>query len=490
MATQKPERLEEQIGTTLEAWNIPGAALAIVQNGEVLLARGYGVRRAGDTAPVDADTLMGIGSNTKAFTAAALALLVDEGRIGWDDPVTRHLPEFALADPWVTGQVTIRDLLTHRLGLPGLTRLAYRGYPKPELVRRLRYAEPVAGFRERFIYDNPQYTAAGLIVEAASGMGWEHVVRKRIFTPLGMSRSVTSVADLTGLPNVATPHTVLESSLPPSARMREQVQPIPWHDIGVEPAGSIISTANDLARWLQLLLGGGRLDGQTVISPASFAALTAAQIAITNPLASDLAPLALLDPPTHFWAYGLGWFVMDYRGRKLVMHGGQVPGFNAVIAFCPTEGWGFAAMVNVNQTLAHAALLYQIADGLLGVAAPDWSGMLLGIADGIAQEAIAQLEGFRPTGAAELPQLNLERYIGTYASNLLGEMTVERTGAGLVLHYGAAFCGELEPLGEDRFLARWCNPIFDPTPIQFVREQETTIALTLVGESTLLRQTP
>lgn len=242
-ATAPPPDIDAYVARVMKTFEVPGLSLAIVKDGQIVLTKGYGVRETGKLEPVDEHTLFGIASNTKAFTATALAMLVDEGKLRWDDPVVRHLPWFQLYDPYVTRELTVRDLLTHRSGLglgagdllfwPGTT------FTRDEILHRMRYVKPASSFRSRYAYDNILYLAAGQIIPAITGKSWDDFVRERIFSPVGMTSSTTTVSGFKRGQNVATPH----------ARIEGQVQPIPWMNIdNTAPAGAINSSAADMAK--------------------------------------------------------------------------------------------------------------------------------------------------------------------------------------------------------------------------------------------------
>jgi len=251
-----PQDLDAFAGRVLKEFEVPGLAVAIVKDGKIVLSKGYGVRKLGDPTPVDENTLFGIASNTKAFTAAALAMLVDEGKITWDDPVTKHLPAFQLYDPYVTREMTIRDLLTHRSGLGlGAGDLLWwppSDYSREEIIRRFRYVKPATSFRSRYAYDNVLYMIAGQVVAAVSGKSWDDFIKERIFKPLLMTTSNTTVAALTSSPNWAAPHAKVEGRLKP-------VTPMALENVG--PAGSINSNVTEMAKWLIVQLNRGRIPG-------------------------------------------------------------------------------------------------------------------------------------------------------------------------------------------------------------------------------------
>lgn len=454
-------QLDELAERIRQDWQIPGLAVSMVSGGAVLAARGYGTRTIGGGVPVDGDTLYSIGSCTKSFTAAALALLVDEGKLTWDDPVIRHLPDFALPDPWVTQHVTVRDLLAHRLGLRRATATYYHGgYDQRELVRRMRYYETAAEFRSDFVYDNAQYTTAGLLVEAISGLTWSEFVRTRLFAPLGMARSRTRWSEAALLDNRAGGHVVRANA----DRMIGAVLEVPWQDIGAEAAGSIAASARDLAHWLIMLLNGGSFNGQPVISPQRVADLHSPQVVAIRIEETPFAPMYLLQAPTHFWTYGLGFYIIDYRGQKMVIGGGQIRGHNALFVLLPQLNAGFSILANVTNTAAHLALAFSLADRLIGGDIRDWNAAYLEAAalmDAQADAALAALMASRQPDQA--PSQPLAARYGTYTNQLFGDILIDEIG----FHYGRGYVGTLEHWHDDSYLARWDDAAISPLLISF-----------------------
>ncbi|MBI5963644.1 MAG: serine hydrolase [Chloroflexi bacterium] len=470
------QQLNDTISKTLFDWNIPGAAVAVVQADEVF-TQGYGVCNSDASNKVDADTIFAIGSTTKAFTSALIGMLVDEGKLHWDDLIVKHLPDFEVYDSWVTQNITVRDLLCHRLGLERAQRLYYhQGYTQRDLMHRMKYLKPVAGFRTQFQYANQQFGVAGLLIESVTGHSWGNFITSRLFQPLGMARSVSGYDRITDFANVASPHAVLDETYPTGVRFIGQPASIPWYKLSCEPAGSIHTSANDLARWLGVLTQNGK----PLLQPATFNEITSPQIVMQDMLNSDLAPLYVLQPSTHFWAYGLGWWVMDYRGEKVLMHGGQMPGFNSVVAFFPERKMGLAVVVNVHQTLAHAALFYAISDILLDKQERDWSSEFQMVAQGYMTEVKNQADQFRLTRAPNLlPSNGLDSYTGTFSNDLFGEAAVTLEGASLKLTYGNTFA-TLEHFKADTFIAHWnLKGLQDDSIISFNADTKT---MTIVND--------
>ncbi|MFY9574419.1 MAG: serine hydrolase domain-containing protein, partial [Blastocatellia bacterium] len=288
----------------LKEFEVPGLGIAIVKDGKVLLAKGYGVRKLGEQAPVDENTLFGIASNTKAFTSAALAMLVDEGKIRWDDPVVKHLSGFQLYDPYVTREMTIRDLLTHRSGLGlGAGDLLWwppTDYSREEIIRRFRFVKPATSFRSRYAYDNVLYMVAGQLVAAVTGKSWDDVIKERIFVPLGMTASSTAIAELLSSGNAAAPHAKFEGRV-------QSVAPQPLDNVG--PAGSINSSVAEMAKWLIAQLNRGQIgEGHRLFSERQSREMWSAQT--ITPLSEPPSHLAALR--ANFSAYGLGWGLTEY----------------------------------------------------------------------------------------------------------------------------------------------------------------------------------
>jgi CubicO group peptidase (beta-lactamase class C family) len=446
--------LDAYVARALREFGVPGMAVAVVKDGRILLAKGYGVRRAGDPAPVDPDTLFGIASNTKAFTCAALSILVEEGRLAWDDPVTKHLPDFQMYDPWVTREVTVRDLVTHRAGL-GLGGGDLMWWPpttftRREIVRGIRWVKPASSLRSRYAYNNVMYVAAGEVVAAVAGMSWDDFVRRRLLEPIGMSRTTTSLG--AGAVNLAAPHLQGNGATTPIA-------PMDFANAGA--AASLHSSASDMARWLTMLLECGREKelppGRTcVLKPESIRRLWSAQTVQGTP-----------DPPAgleairgNFAAYGLGFGLRDYRGRKVVSHTGALPGYVSQVALVPEERLGLVVLTNQEETGAYEAVRYRIFDDYLGAPIPpvDWIAAFRRRAEDErkkAEEAVAKAAAARQ--AASRPSLPLARYAGRYRDAWYGDVTIAEDAGRLVLSMTRTpgMVAGLEHWQHDTFVARW-----------------------------------
>lgn len=432
---------DDYVNKALKDWEVPGMAIAIVKDDKLLLAKGYGVRKLGEPTPVDERTLFAIGSASKAFTAASIAMLVDEGKMKWDEPATKYLPGFQLFDPYVTRELTVRDMLSHRSGLERGDLLWYgTEYDRDEVLRRVRFLKPSWSLRSRFGYQNIMYLAAGQAVNTASGKNWDEFVRQRIFTPLGMSSSSTSITALKTEANVASPH----------AKFDDKVQPISWRKIdNIGPAGSINSNATDMAQWVRLHLNQGTFKNERILSSGAVKEMHMPQTVMRLEGLSEK-----IHSETHFMTYGLGWFLQDYRGRKIVHHGGNIDGMSALVAMIPQEKLGVVILTNMNGTSVPTAIMYRVFDAFLQAPQKDWSAELLKIVKSAQEQAATvekKLEADRVKGTN--PSLALAKYAGNYTNEMYGDAKVKEQNGKLVVDYSPAMSGELEHWHFDTFRA-------------------------------------
>jgi CubicO group peptidase (beta-lactamase class C family) len=448
--------IDGAIQKAMTDWEVPGLAVAVVKDGQTVLARGYGVRKQGEKAPVTEQTVFGIGSATKSFTAACVALLVDEGKLRWDDPVTKHLPEFQLSDPWVTREITLRDLLCHRSGLPLGNMLWQNGaFDSEEILRRLRYLKPTSSFRSRYGYQNLPYLVAGQVAARVSGKSWADLVKERLFGPLGMRASSTTTRGIEQNANTATPHWKRDGP----------VRTIDWNHLDrIGPTGAINSSISDMAAWLQLHLAQGKHEAKRVFSRESAREMHAAQTVIPAP-----AGEGKLYPKRHFDAYGLGWFVRDYRGRKLVEHSGTTNGFVAWVAFLPEEQLGLVILANLHETGINYALRHTILDAYLGEPERDWSTLVRNDYRNGYQKALREgREGYARQRVKDTkPSLAIGSYAGDYESDLYGKIEVGEQDGKLSLRYGIRFVGSADHWHHDTFRVAFENPVLNEWMITF-----------------------
>jgi CubicO group peptidase (beta-lactamase class C family) len=462
-----PTRFDADVARALRAFHVPGTAIAVVKDGKVLLAKGYGVQRLGDRTPMNAHALFQIASNTKAFTTACLAMLVDSGKLAWDDPVTRYLPDFQLYDPWVTREFTIRDLVTHRSGLglgAGDLLWLHSNYTRSEIIRRMRAARPTSSFRSQYAYDNVLYAAAGEIIPAVTGMSWEEFVRQRILAPLSMTRTRTGVADLRPGDRLATAHAVLGG--------RVRIVPLDTVD-NIGPAASLISSVTDLAKWVSVQLDSGRAGKRRLWSAGQAREMWSSQTIM--PIKDPHPSLAILRP--NFAAYALGWRVRDYRGHKLVHHTGGLAGMTAKTTLVPDQRLGIVILTNGESSL-YEALTYQLLDHFFGARPRDWVAAFQAAARRERAGADSQLGIVkRMRDTTSRPSLPLARYGGRYNDELYGDATIDLEDGGLVLRFShsPAFVGDLVYWGNDIFRTNWRTPNLEDAFVVFTLKPEGAV---------------
>ena len=438
---------DDYVSKAMKEWGVPGVAIAIVKDDRIVFSKGYGVRELNKPERVDENTLFAIGSSSKAFTAASIAILVDQGKVKWEDPATKYLPGFQLFDPYSTRELTVADLLSHRSGLARGDLLWYASdHDRKEVLRRVRFLKPSWSLRSRFGYQNIMFLAAGEIIPTITGKTWDDFIRERIFTPLGMKSSSTSIKAFNGATNVASPHSKIDDKL----------RVISWRNIdNIAPAGSINSNVLDMAQWIRLNLGDGMYEKQRVLSAASIKEMQTPQTVIRLD-----GPRGALYPEAHFLNYGLGWFLSDYRGRKLVEHGGAIDGMRAEVGLVPEEKLGVVILTNLHGTTLPHALLYKVIDFYINAPQRDWSSELLKAEknlENVAKAAEKKAESERVKGTS--PSLGLEKYAGTFQSDMYGETKVTFENQKLVVHFGPNFIGDLSHWHYDTFRVTWRDPV-------------------------------
>lgn len=422
---KKLKVLDDYYEQALSDWNVPGMAVAIVKDGKIIFAKGYGTANIDNQAPVDENTLFAIASNTKAFTATALAMLIEEGKLSWDDRVRDYLPWFKLYDPYVSENFTIRDLLTHRSGLKTFSGdLLWYGtdLSRREVVESASYLEPTYGFRTDYGYSNIMYIAAGLVVEEISGMSWDDFVLERILEPLGMDRTRSSTRDLEYMDNVSSPHNDFEDGL-------ITIEWLNWDNIA--PAGALISSVEDISQWLIFQMNKGvTKEGDTLLASRYFDQMWSAQIpqGVSSWSASTW-------PSTHFKAYGLGWAMFDYHGKKVLGHGGGYDGFISNTTFVPEEKLGMVFLTNKNTSLYYP-LKFKTLDVMLGAEDDkDWSADFLSMTkdrEAYSEKQKSEAEEKRVKDSS--PTLAIEDYLGTYNCEMYGDARVWMEGGQLMVH--------------------------------------------------------
>ena len=469
------------VNAALATWRVPGVAIAIVRNDSIIYAKGYGVRELGKSEPVTERTLFAIGSASKAFTSASVAMLVDDGKLKWDDAATKYLPGFQLYDPYATRELSIRDILSHRSGLARGDLLWYGSeLDRDEILRRVRFLQPSWSFRSTFGYQNLMYLAAGQVVARVGNMTWDDFVARRIFQPLGMTSSNTSTRALAGQANVASPHGEIDDT----------VRAIAWRNIdNIAPAGSINSNVVDMAQWVRLHLGKGKYNGRQLITSAQVE-----EMHTPHTIIKQDAGFRMLFPGVNFFEYGLGWFLQDYRGKKVVHHGGNIDGMSALVTMIPEDNLGMVILTNMNASALPSVLMYKTFDLQLKAPPKDWSADRRKAYEGLVQqgrEAQKRLEAQRVSGTK--PSLPLAQYAGVYADSMYGDARVRDEAGHLVLTRGPAFTADLEHWHFDTFRARWRDRTLGRTFISFrlgATGKAEELAMDLGGAPTAFKRRP
>jgi len=410
------QQLDAYIQQTVEDFGAPGMAVGIIKNREIVLAKGYGYAHTETKSLVDENTVFGIASCSKAFTAACVSILVDEGKLEWDDKVSDVLPGFTLYDRYITSELTVRDLLCHRAGYETFDGdLLWYGtdYSREEVVSRFRYRENPYSFREKFGYSNLMFIIAGEVIKEVSGETWEEFVREKIFEPLEMDNTTTTNKGFAERKNVAYPH--LDG---------EVVDFISYDNAG--PAVSINASVHDLLQWVQLMLNKGAWNDTLVFTDYQYYTMVSPQTILPSGRADKVGG-------KHFSSYGLGWFLYDYQGMKVINHGGGVSGFHSKVFFVPEDSLGVVLLSNELGGLI-GAIEHKILDYHIGDPEKDWAAIYLEyVAYGKKREEnrIAVMDSGRVEGTK--PSLELAGYTGTYEDNMYGKAVVELTDGQLSL---------------------------------------------------------
>lgn len=446
-----PPNLDALVSNIMKTFNVPGLSLSIVKDGQVLLAEGYGVKKLGKPDAVDSQTLFGIASNSKVFTAVALGILVEEGKISWDEPVVDYMPHFQMYDPYVTREIKVRDLLCHRCGL-GLGAGDLMLWPntdldRKEILRRVRFIKPNSSFRSRYAYSNIMFVVAGELVEQVSGMNWEDFVREKIQKRVGMTYSNTRCSLVNKEKNAAWPHIPLNGKVIP-------VETLYMND-SVNPAGGINSCAEDMAKWMRVLLNQGELpDGSQLVSKKIMNEITsiATPIPVTIP-APDLAPAAM-----NFNGYGLGIRLRDYRRHKVITHTGGLEGYVSQVWLMPEIDLGVCILTNQESTEAFYALNYQIVDHFLQAPEFDWVETYSKISTKNKEKQKERLDKINASRKKDTRlSLPLQDYAGLYRDDWYGEIEIKFENDELLMSFkhSPELYGRLEHWHHDTFVARW-----------------------------------
>jgi CubicO group peptidase (beta-lactamase class C family) len=469
-----PAELDAYANKAMKAFDTPGMAVVVVE-GKAATTHVYGVRKLGMTAPVDAHTIFPLGSNTKAFTSTALAMLVDQEKLQWSDRVADKLPGFRMYDAYTTGEMTVTDLLVHRSGLGlgegDLMLVPQTNRSRAELVHAIRYLKPAHSFRASYDYDNVLYIAAGQLLEAVSGQRWEDFVQQRILNPLGMRDTQVSIdanvadqvslhAKISGPVRGSGPQSVLANVMSGDA---------------FAPAGALMSSADDMGKWLQVQLDHGVMpDGKPLFTPAASTALWTPHTLI--PISPGPPSLALAEP--QFLAYALGFEVRDYRGHKIVTHLGGVLGGISAVVLIPDKHVAFAVMINSEDAGTLFAMREHLLDTYLDLPSPDW---IASYGDVMAKEEAAAKQALAASKTTNHPErgpsLPLSGYVGVYNDPWYGNITLSKAGDALKIRFDRSpgLEGALEHVQYDTFRTRFTTPGYEDAYVTFALKADGRI---------------
>jgi CubicO group peptidase (beta-lactamase class C family) len=451
-----PDLLDDLVETGLRTFGTPGLSIAVIEDGQPVVSRGYGIRQLGSSYPVGEATAFPVASLSKAFTSAAMAVLVADGKLGWEDKVVDRLPGFQLFDPIATREMTIRDLLSHRSGLGlgegDLMLFPPTDFTRAELVRKLRYLKPAGEFRYTAAYDNVLYLVAGELIAAVSGRPWESFVAERLLQPIGMRDSAPSLAILRGS-NRSALHARIDGPIRGLGHL--QVLPSsPSTDL-TNPAGGIWASARDMVKWMALQLAGGVLPNGARLWSAESAQLMWSPLTVIDTNPGPVNP----ETEPHFVLGAMGWALLDYRGIPVVMHAGDMPGMCSRLMLVPSRKLGIFIALNSEDETLHEALAYSILDRRLGLPTSDYVAIGKQHDDARAARMLKradQAKVVRPANAGK-PALPLSNYAGTYRSDWYGDVVIATSGGGLGIDFTRtpAMKGALDPWDGETFITRF-----------------------------------
>lgn len=454
------DSIDVYVNRAMTNWRIPGVAVCIIKDNRIVLMKGYGVKELGIPEKVDENTLFMIGSNTKAFTATALAMLQERKKLSLDDNVSKYLPWFKLENKEASSQVIIRDLLCHRLGFKtfqGDFTFYNSNLTREQVIGKLGQIKATYPFRTKWGYTNAAFLTAGEIIPKADGKSWEAFLKDNIFAPLGMINTLALTADMPKSFNRTVPHTLID----------ERLSAVPYAQLdNLAPAGSISSSVNDLGKWVMALLNDGKVGPRQIIPQAAIAATRQPQ--------DYVGSIHHLSGETNYELYGLGWFLQDYAGHRIVMHDGGITGYVSSVTLVPQDHLGIVILTNTDANAFYDALRWEIMDAYFKLPYQDYSDKYL--ASFKANMAAEQKFIKKLRDSVMLnpqPAQPISAYIGRYHNELYGNMSISQ-GEGNVLegrfeHHPKMFV-KMQPVGGNRFFATFSDPIYGRTVIPFTTQ--------------------
>lgn len=462
------DSIDTYVSRGLERWSLPGVAVCIVKDGQVVLAKGFGVKELGKNDAVDENTLFMIGSNTKAFTGTILAMLENMDKCKLTDKVQKWLPDFQMYDPWIAKEMNLVDIVSHRIGFEtfqGDFMYWTSDLTEEGVIDKFGMLTPLYGFREKYGYTNAGYAVAGKVIQKITGLTWSDYLKTKILEPLNMNRTVPLSADLSSMTNIALPHTTIDG--------KTAVIPIPQID-NMAPCGSMSSSVLDMSHWLIAQLDSGRFDGKEVIP-----------YRVINQTRKPATIVGRTRHPfnkTHFNLYGLGWGLQDYENREIVSHTGGVNGFVTSVTLIPAENLGIVILTNTDQNPFFMSLRWEIIDAYLGLPYRDYDGYFYERQTKARSEEEKRFKELKDSVDMKLnPALPLEKFAGRYEHSVYGYLDLtEKDGyLEMKLQHHSKLIGKLEPLGDTRFLSTYNDPIFGFKPLEFTVENGEVTGFTL-----------
>lgn len=466
------DSLDAYVNRALTQWNIPGVAVGVVKDGQLVVAKGYGVLEAGKPDRVDANTLFAIGSNTKAFTGTALALLENDGLCQLEDPVVKYLPNLNMKDDWVEKQLNLQDIVSHRIGMEtfqGDFMYWTSNLTQDQVIEKFGKLTPVYPFRTKWGYCNAGFLIAGKCIERISGKSWEDNLRQRIFQPLNMNRTLALSAEIGKATNAARAHTLHPAT--------GSLMKIPYGEIdNLAPAGSIFSSVADMSHWLIAQLDSGRYEGKNVL-PLKALQRTRQPLSIEGRRSTTKYGIR-----RHYGLYGMGWEMSDYDGWEEVSHTGGVNGFVTSVTLYPEKKLGIVVLTNTDANSFYVALKREILDAYLGLPYRNYSQIFHADFKAQSEENMRYIQQMRDS-IAQQPKtaLALEKYAGQYENEAYGKLDMQKDGNSLklIFQHHPNLIGKLEPLGGNRFLLSFNDPLFGIKPVEFKVENGTVKVFTL-----------
>jgi CubicO group peptidase (beta-lactamase class C family) len=459
-------------------WQVPGMAIAVVKDDSVVFIKGFGVKTLGGHDSVNIHTLFANASTTKAFTSFMVMMMTDSGKLSLDSRVADRLPVMQLQPAYVSQEINVRDLLTHRSGLPEAGNLWYgTTLTFPEIAKKMRLVKPSHSFRSHFEYENVTYAAAGFIAADADKTDWESMYKSHIFMPLGMNETFTSTDAAVAHGNIATPHYRVDNAV-------QVIDRYPTDNIG--PAGSMYSSVSDMSKWLRFLLDSTRMGGKRVLSAGNFAELWQPQMLVGS---DEFYPTARLTKP-NYTAYGLGWFLEDYRGEAVVFHTGSIDGFVAIVGLIPSRKLGVVIFENLDHAELRHALMYTVFDRYIGGGTHDWSAEMKKMYDGFRTQraqAVAAAEKKRVAGTK--PSLPLASYAGTYKDELYGTVII-RLKDGKLWSDDPFAPADIEHWNYDTFQLKYRKPWLGKQLMTFQLGTDGKVAAIDAGDGVLFARQP